>query len=171
MTSFPSHRPQLGSRAPTQCPGAWAPALPRPTKEQGQLSQFREPPRLPLRPTRFLGADVPGQPHLGLDLVALAASLLTPLSHVERSGLGFQSLQTQQGLSSVTLACGEGFGAKVRSSSGRGLTGDGIAGDGPQGPCVCSRAWLPHRLHHPLHSVLSDRTLSHPPGHPVAFNM
>ncbi|XP_029808124.1 uncharacterized protein LOC115302340 [Suricata suricatta] len=44
-------------------------------------------------------------------------------------GLGFQSLQTQQGLSSTTPARGEGFGAKLQSSGGRGLSEDGIAGD------------------------------------------
>lgn len=142
------------------------PALPQPANEQGRLSQFREPPRIPSRPPGFLGAALPGRPHLSPDLVALATSLLTPLSHVGPSGLGFHSLQTQQGLSTITLACDEGFGGKRPSSSGRGLTRDGITGDGPRGPSACSLAWLPRQLHRPLHSLPSDWTYPIPQATP-----
>ena len=50
-----------------------------------------------------------GQPHLSPDLVAGAASLPTPCSHLELSSLSLQSFQTQQGLSGSTLACQEGL--------------------------------------------------------------
>ena len=109
-----------------------------------KLSRHREPARIPSGPPGILGSALPGQPQLNPDLVALAASLPTPLSHLELSGLGLQSLRHHR-LNSFTLDCRGGFGAKLCSSRARRLTWASIAGDGqahavfgsPYGP-ACS---------------------------------
>ena len=117
--------------------------------------------------------QIPGscQPHLSPDLVAWAASLPTPCSHLELSSLSLQSFQTQQGLSSSTLARQEGLQPSRAPPGAESWPGrqTQLAFGYPQGRVCSTLAVLPAQP--PLSESPLYLGLPHPPGLIVALSM
>ena len=117
--------------------------------------------------------QIPGscQPHLSPDLVAWAASLPTPCSHLELSSLSLQSFQTQQGLSGSTLACQEGLQPSRAPPGAESWPGrqTQLAFGYPQGRVCSTLAVSPAQP--PLSESPLHLGLPHPPGLIVALSM